>query len=135
MPASASAARSTEARTSSDSAGDRDPLAAKLIDFISREEYLGESDLDLKPGHIPGAVNIVWRELVAPDEVLAPAERIRSLLASSGVRPSDPIVSYCRMGLRAAIGYLALEQLGYQVRLYDASYLDWVRRGLPVDCG
>ena len=67
---------------------------AKLIDFRSREEYLGESDLDLKPGHIPGAVNIVWRELVAPDEVLAPAEGIRSLLASSGVRPSDPIVSY-----------------------------------------
>ena len=108
----------------------------KLIDFRSREEYTGEQDRDGQPGHIPGAVNIVWRDLVGPQqEVLASCENIQQLVGTTGIQRDDRIVAYCRLGMRAALGYLALQQAGYDVRLYDRSYAEWARRGLPSVCG
>ena len=104
----------------------------KLIDFRSRDEYTGEQDRDGKPGHIPGAVNIVWRDLVGPQqEVLASHEAIQQLVSATGIQRNDQIVAYCRLGMRAALGYLALQQAGYDVRLYDRSYAEWARRELP----
>jgi thiosulfate/3-mercaptopyruvate sulfurtransferase len=104
----------------------------KLIDFRSREEYVGEQDRDGKPGHIPGAVNIVWRNLNGPQqEVLASQETVQQLVDAAGIRRNDRIVAYCRLGMRAALGYLALQQAGYDVRLYDRSYAEWARSGLP----
>jgi thiosulfate/3-mercaptopyruvate sulfurtransferase len=108
----------------------------KLIDFRSREEYIGEQDRDGKPGHIPGAVNIVWRDLVgSQQEALASPDTIQQLVQAIGIQPGDQIVAYCRLGMRAALGYLALQQAGYNVRLYDRSYAEWARSGLPSACG
>ena len=108
----------------------------KLIDFRSREEYSGQQDRDGKPGHIPGAVNIVWRDLVgSQQEVLVSPERIRQLVSDAGIQPDATVVAYCRLGMRAAVGYLALQQAGYDVRLYDRSYAEWARSGLPVEGG
>jgi thiosulfate/3-mercaptopyruvate sulfurtransferase len=108
----------------------------KLIDFRSREEYTGEQDRDGKPGHIPGAVNIVWRDLIgARQEVLASDEEIEQSVGATGIQRGDQIVAYCRLGMRAALGYLALQQAGYDVRLYDRSYAEWARSGLPSVSG
>jgi 3-mercaptopyruvate sulfurtransferase SseA len=106
----------------------------KLIDFRSREEYTGQLDRDGRPGHIPGAVNIVWRDLLGPQqEVLASPETIQQIVGAAGIPPGDRIVAYCRLGMRAALGYVALQQAGYDIRLYDRSYAEWARRGLPVE--
>ena len=108
--------------------------AAKLIDFRSQDEYTGTQDLDGKPGHIPQAVNIVWRDVVdAPHVLLAANEKIEQLVTAAGINRTDQIIAYCHTGPRAAVGYLALRQCGYQVRLYDGSYAEWVRSGLPVE--
>ena len=106
---------------------------AKLIDFRSVEEFKGERDVDNKPGHIPGAAHIFWRDLVTAEGFLAPNDRLQQLFSAAGVKPGDKVVSYCRSGLRAAVGYLALQKLGYDVTLYDASYKDWAARNLPVE--
>ena len=106
----------------------------KLIDFRSKEEYTGERDMDGKPGHLPGAVNVVWRDLIGSSQtVLAPREKIEQLLTAVGIKRDDHIVAYCRSGPRASLGYLALWQYGYTVRLYDGSYAEWARSGLPVE--
>ena len=106
----------------------------KLIDFRSRDEYTGKLDPDDRPGHIPKAVNIVWQDLVgAEQEVLAPQEKVEQLLSAAGIRREDKIVGYCRTGLRASVGYLALQHCGYDIRLYDGSYAEWARNGLPVE--
>jgi thiosulfate/3-mercaptopyruvate sulfurtransferase len=108
----------------------------KLIDFRSRDEYTGEQDRDGKPGHIPGAVNIVWRDLNGPQqEVLASHETIQQLVDAASIQRDNRIVAYCRLGMRAALGYLALQQAGYDVKLYDRSYAEWARSGLPSVCG
>ena len=105
----------------------------KLIDFRSVEEFKGERDMDGKPGHIPGSSNIVWRELVTAEGFLAPNDRLQSLFAGAGLKPGEKVVSYCRSGLRASVGYLALKQSGFNVVLYDGSYRDWVKHNLPVE--
>jgi thiosulfate/3-mercaptopyruvate sulfurtransferase len=106
----------------------------KLIDFRSREEFTGEQDRDGKPGHIPGAVNIVWRDLVDPRlKKLASPETIQDLASAAGIEPGDRLVGYCRLGMRAALGYVALQQAGYEIQLYDRSYAEWARSGLPVE--
>jgi thiosulfate/3-mercaptopyruvate sulfurtransferase len=108
--------------------------AVTLIDFRSRDEYSGKVDRDGKPGHIPTAVNIVWRDLLGPhQEVVASPERIQQLVSAAGIRRGDTIIGYCRAGLRAAVGYIALQQAGYDLRLYDRSYAEWARSGLPVE--
>ncbi len=106
----------------------------KLIDFRSQDEYSGARDLDGKPGHLPGAVNIVWRDLIgASHAVLAPSEKITQLLAAAGIDHNNQIIAYCRSGPRAALGYLALRHCGYAVRVYDGSYAEWARHDLPVE--
>ncbi|MEE9324132.1 MAG: rhodanese-like domain-containing protein [Dehalococcoidia bacterium] len=106
----------------------------KLIDFRSRDEYRGELDTDERPGHVPGAMNIVWLDLLGADnQYLASKEELKQLFTTAGIRNSDKIVGYCRTGPRAAIGYIALQQLGYNVCLYDGSYAEWARSGRPVE--
>lgn len=106
----------------------------KLIDFRSEDEYTGKRDLDGKPGRLPGAVNLVWRDLAgASQSLLTTPERIEQLVSAVGVNRHDQIVAYCRSGPRASLGYLALRQCGYNVRLYDGSYAEWARSGLPVE--
>ncbi len=106
----------------------------KLVDVRSKEEYNGESEADEKPGHIPGAVNVVWQELVGADgQLQCEPEAARQALQAANISKDDQIVTYCKVGARAAVGYQALKRLGYNVRLYDASYAEWEQSGLPVE--
>jgi len=107
----------------------------KLIDLRSREEFSGERTMgEDAPGHIPGAINLEWRDFASPPErLLAPAEKIERMLIAAGVRRDDRIVTYCRSGPRAALGYLALKESGYDVRLFDGSFAEWSRNGLPAE--
>jgi thiosulfate/3-mercaptopyruvate sulfurtransferase len=106
----------------------------QLIDFRSHEEFTGERDMDNHPGHIPGAINVVWRELSKPPAaLLKPADEIARLLKEAGITEGKPAIAYCRSGVRAALGYLALKRLGYNVRLFDGSWAQWSRAGLPAE--
>ncbi|MGH9774434.1 MAG: sulfurtransferase [Candidatus Acidiferrales bacterium] len=116
-------------------AGDlRDSSSVRLVDFRSVEEFTGQLTTDGRPGHIPGAVNLPWNELNgAQQKILAPREKLAALFASRGIAPDRPAVAYCRTGVRAALGFLALAEIGLPVALYDGSFADWAHRGLPVE--
>jgi thiosulfate/3-mercaptopyruvate sulfurtransferase len=113
----------------------RDARGITLIDFRSAEEYTGATAIGGdQPGHIPGAVNVVWRDLCAtPQRLLKPPEQIARLLEAAGVKVGARLVAYCRSGPRAALGYLALRQLDADVRLFDGSFAQWSRKGQPVE--
>jgi thiosulfate/3-mercaptopyruvate sulfurtransferase len=106
----------------------------RLVDFRSPEEFSGERDLDGHPGHIPHAVNLVWSALNgAEGQVLASREQLERQIAVAGIGKGQKVVAYCRSGPRAALGYLALTQTGYDARLFDGSFAQWARAGLPVE--
>ncbi len=110
------------------------PGAAKLLDTRSVEEYRGEVEMDLRPGHIPGAAHLTWTELSGRDGNMRIDEgQVEEALSSIGISRGDSIIAYCRSGLRASLPYLAMKQAGYDVRLYDGSYSEWMESAHPVE--
>ena len=110
------------------------PGEAKLLDARSAEEYRGEVEIDQRPGHIPGSIHLAWSELAGEGgRLLIEEERLQQALASVGISPDDSVIAYCRSGLRASLPYLAMKQAGYDVRLYDGSYVEWMMSGNPVE--
>ncbi len=110
------------------------PGGSKLLDTRSPEEYRGEVEMDQRPGHIPGSIHLAWSELAGQDgRLLIEQDRLEQALSSVGVGRDDSVIAYCRSGLRAALPYLAMKQAGYNVRLYDGSYVEWMVSGNPVE--
>ncbi len=113
-----------------------------LIDIRGPAEYNGEifapegvQELAVRAGHIPGAVNVPWGQNVKEDGTFKSVEDLRALYAGVGVDGSTPIVTYCRIGERAALTWFVLNQvLGYDVSLYDGSWTEWGNSvGVPVE--
>ncbi len=79
-------------------------------------------------------MNLVWQQLVdGNDRYLIADESLQSLLSERDIQPGSAVIAYCRSGIRASVGYLALKHLDYDVKLYDGSYLEWMNRGMPVE--
>ena len=111
-----------------------------VLDARPADEYAGDKAGEgvERPGHITGAANLFWKATIVSDAEpwLLPEDSLRALFTRSGVARGDTVVTYCRTGVQASHLYLVARHLGYEVRMYDASYLDWSRRGaLPVERG
>ena len=69
----------------------------------------------------------------AEGKLLIEPDLLHRRLADVGITPSEPVVAYCRSGVRASLAYLSMQQAGYNVRLYDGSYAEWMDSGQPVE--
>jgi thiosulfate/3-mercaptopyruvate sulfurtransferase len=106
----------------------------EILDVRSPEEYSGSVVVDARGGHIPGAANVPWHGFVNEDELFLTPARLRSLLSRERVPADRPTVVYCRTGPRAAVAFVALQQLDLDVRLYDGSFAEWAQlHELPVE--
>ena len=85
------------------------------------------------PGHVPGAVNIVFETVFDDTGHLLPETRLRELFTQAGVKPNDTVIGYCHVGQQATAMLFGAEALGYDVKLYDGSFQDWKRRDLPIE--
>ena len=101
----------------------------QILDARSNSRFTGaeaEPRPGLKSGHMPGAVNVPWRSLLAPGNVLKDDHALQQLFASKGVDLRAPIITSCGSGISAAIVMLALEKIGAQhLSLYDGSWTEW----------
>lgn len=120
-----------------DAAWVRDNLETEgvaIVDARPRSEYSGEDQEGERVGHIPGAGNAVWEEMIQSRELfrLKDVETLAENLAAAGVEPGDTVVPYCVVGLRASLDYFVARLLGFDTLLYDGSFRDWTRRELPL---
>ncbi|MBA3943591.1 MAG: sulfurtransferase [Herpetosiphonaceae bacterium] len=111
-----------------------------LIDGRSVEEFHGEQSRAARGGHIPGARNVPYRDLVTgPHDTFAPPEQLRERFLNAGVdieeaRTQDVVV-YCNGGVSALVTALGMELAGGpQAALYDGSWNEWGNRDdLPLE--
>jgi len=110
-----------------------------LLDARSPAEYAGIDVRAARGGHIPGAVNLDWVELIdrTRDLRLKPEDALRALLDPRGITPDKTVVTYCQTHHRSALAYWALKVLDYpHVKGYPGSWSDWGNApDTPIETG
>jgi thiosulfate/3-mercaptopyruvate sulfurtransferase len=107
-----------------------------LLDVRSPKEFTGEKlhmedypqEGALRGGHIPGAVNVPWSRAVHADGTFKSPEELRAIYEGEvGLKPTDDVIAYCRIGERSSLTWFVLTYLlGYpRVRNYDGSWCEW----------
>jgi thiosulfate/3-mercaptopyruvate sulfurtransferase len=115
--------------------------SAQLVDARSAARFRGEAPeprYGVREGHMPGAKNLPWSELVAEDGTVRPAAALKGAFEAAGVDLARPIVTTCGSGISASILALALAVLGREdVPVYDGSWSEWgaADAGTPVATG
>jgi len=108
-----------------------------LLDVRRDSEFTGEEKRAARGGHIPGAVNILWKDALGDDWMLKDADELEDMYSNAGFGAETAAVTYCQAGVRAAFTHLVLTALGHDdVRTYDGSWEEWGNDpGLPIIVG
>lgn len=101
---------------------------ALVLDCRSPMEYSGTKVFAARGGHIPGAVNMNWMELIDTENQLKlkSADTIEAILESKGVTKDKTIITHCQTHHRSSHTYIVLKSLGYEnIKGYPGSWSDW----------
>lgn len=101
--------------------------AAQVVDARSAGRFRGEAPeprASLRSGHMPGALNLPFNEVVNADGTLKSARELAAVFGHIDL--TRPIVTSCGSGVTASVLALALGRLGrLDVAVYDGSWTEW----------
>ncbi|MFT6227294.1 MAG: thiosulfate/3-mercaptopyruvate sulfurtransferase [Paracoccaceae bacterium] len=101
----------------------------QVVDARSAPRFRGEAPEPrpgLRSGHIPGALNLHYAQLLNADGTMKDEDAIKAAFQGAGVDLGKPIVSSCGSGVTACILDLALERIGHRRHaVYDGSWAEW----------
>lgn len=121
-------------------------MAQTLADLVAEAEAQVRP---IAPEEAATLDNVVFVDVREPEEVAASGKVAGALNIPRGVLefrtdPSRPdyipeldrtktVVTYCRVGGRAALAAATLKKLGFADVRHMGAFKDWVEKGLPVD--
>ena len=105
-------------------------------DARSPQEYNGEKVLAARGGHIPGAANINWLDLMDRHNFLRlkPLAIIKAMLDDKKLTANKNIVTHCQSHHRSGLTYLVGKIIGLNIKAYDGSWSEWGNiANTPID--
>ncbi len=102
----------------------------RILDVRTAAEFVGADVRARRGGHIPGARQRLFSDLLTDEGTFRPVEEMVALVRASGVDPGEVRAVYCQGGVRAALAWFVLHELaGFdEVRSYAGSWEDWGNR-------
>ena len=99
----------------------------RILDVRTAGEWVGTDLRARRGGHIPGARNRLFSDLLTDEGIFRPVEEMLSIIRASGADPAELRATYCQGGVRAALVWFALHELaGFEdVRSYAGSWEEW----------
>lgn len=100
----------------------------RLLDARAPERFRGDVEpIDKAAGHIPGALNVPFKNNLDAAGRMRPAPELASALAPAiGNTPPSRVVCYCGSGVSACHDLLAMEHAGLRgAKLYAGSWSEW----------
>lgn len=105
-------------------------------DARSPQEHNGEKVLAARGGHIPGAANINWLDLMDRNNFLRlkPLAIIEAMLDDKKLTADKNIVTHCQSHHRSGLTYLVGKIIGLNIKAYDGSWSEWGNlENTPID--
>ncbi len=100
-----------------------------LVDARPYNEYIGEDDVWLRKGHIPGAISFHWARLMEKDNThkFIAKDKAMAELSSAGLTKEKEILVYCGTSREGSLLRFYLAHVaGYpNVRLYEGSWKEY----------
>ncbi|MGE0589731.1 MAG: sulfurtransferase [Cyclobacteriaceae bacterium] len=111
-----------------------DAPSTTIVDARFKRFYDGEPVGYPRDGHIKGAKNIPYNEMVNDSNVFKSSDELSAYFTPVSPNKDNEIVMYCFIGQTASVVYLAGRVLGYPMKLYDGSMEEWSRiPNLPME--
>jgi thiosulfate/3-mercaptopyruvate sulfurtransferase len=102
---------------------------AEILDARAAPRFRGEAPEPrpgLRSGHIPGAKNVPFGDVLNPDGTMKSSAALKAVFEAAGVDLKKPAITSCGSGVTAAVLSLALERIGHRNHaLYDGSWAEW----------
>lgn len=119
---------------------EKDQAGVILVDARPLNEFIGEDDVWLRKGHIPGAVSFHWARLMEKDNThkFKPFAEVKAELEKAGITPDKKIICYCGTSREGSLVRFYLKHVaGYpNVRLYEGAWKEYVwleNQSLPAE--
>ena len=118
-----------------------DSKREQIVDARAAARFRGEAPeprAGLRGGHMPGAYNLPYNELLDPTAgTMLPADRLAARIAASGIDPSKKVTASCGSGVTACVIGPALYLTGSpEAAIYDGSWTEWGNLvGVPIAKG
>ena len=102
----------------------------RILDVRTAAEWVGTDLRAKRGGHIPGARQRCFVDLLTEEGTFRSVDEMVSLVRASGADPAEIRATYCQGGVRAALVWFALHELaGFEeVRSYAGSWEEWGNR-------
>ena len=96
-------------------------------DARAREEYKGTKVTAEKNGHIPGAVNLDWVNLMdrTNNFKLKDLHTLQVMLEDLGITKEKNIITHCLSHHRSGLTYIVGKLLNLNISAYDGSWSEW----------